>query len=195
MQLNGRDERQRPAVAYIVPWYPAISHTFVLREVQALRRMGRHVATISIHRPSVEDMPAEADRQAYATTYFLSPPRVRDHVAAHWQALRTRPGAYVSTLVAALRAGPIEPAVKARGLLYFCEAVVVWWHARRSGARHLHGVFAGPAADAGNVGSVHSRSGVCNVPPANSCSMRSGAPTSMSRPAPSTSTSAACARR
>jgi glycosyltransferase involved in cell wall biosynthesis len=148
MQLKGRDERQRPGVAYIVPWYPAISHTFVLREVQALRRLGRQVATMSIHRPHAEDMPAEADRQAYATTYFLSPPRVRDHVAAHWQALRTRPGAYVSTLAAALRAGPVEPAVKARGLLYFCEAVVAWWHARRSGARHLHGVFAGPAADA-----------------------------------------------
>lgn len=148
MQLNGRDGRLRPAVAYIVPWYPAISHTFVLREVQALRRLGRDVATMSIHRPRAEDMPAEADRRAYATTYFLSPPRIRDHVAAHWQALRARPGAYVLTLAAALRAGPIEPAVKARGLLYFCEAVVAWWHARRSGARHLHGVFAGPAADA-----------------------------------------------
>jgi glycosyltransferase involved in cell wall biosynthesis len=148
MQLSGRDERQRPAVVYIVPWYPAISHTFVLREVQALRRLGRQVATISIHRPRAEDMPAEADRQAYGTTYFLSPPRIRDHAAAHWQALRTRPGAYVSTLAAALRAGPMEPGVKARGLLYFCEAVVAWWHARRFGARHLHGVFAGPAADA-----------------------------------------------
>jgi glycosyltransferase involved in cell wall biosynthesis len=148
MQLDARGERERPGVAYIVPWYPAISHTFVLREIQALRRLGRHVATISIHRPRAEDMPAEADRQAYATTYFLSPPRVRDHVAAHWQALRTRPGAYVSTLAAALQAGPIEPAVKARGLVHFCEAVVAWWHARRSGARHLHGVFAGPAADA-----------------------------------------------
>ena len=148
MHVHGRDERQRPAIVYIVPWYPAISHTFVLREVQALRRLGRHVSTMSIHRPRVEDMPAEADRQAYATTYFLSPPRLRDHVAAHWQALRARPGAYVSTLAAALRTEPMEPAVKARGFLYFCEAVVAWWHARRSGARHLHGVFAGPAADA-----------------------------------------------
>lgn len=148
MQVHGRDERQRPAIAYIVPWYPAISHTFVLREIQALRRLGRQVETMSIHRPRAEDVPAEADRQAYATTYFLSPPRMRDHVTAHWQALSARPTAYVSTLAAALRAGPMEPAVKARGLLYFCEAVVAWWHARRSGARHLHGVFAGPAADA-----------------------------------------------
>src|SRR6185437_5323445 len=148
MQLNGRDERERRAIVYLVPWYPALSPTFVLREVEALRRLGRTVSTMSIHRPRADDVLAEADRRAYATTYFLSPPRLRDHVAAHWRALRTRPRAYAATLVAALRAGPMEPSVRARGLLYFCEAVVTWWHARRSGATHIHGVFSGPAADA-----------------------------------------------
>ena len=148
MQLNGRDERQRRPIVYLVPWYPAISPTFVLREVQALRRLGRQVSTMSIHRPRPRTCsprptvrrtppPTSCRRRASATT-----------CAAHWQAVRTRPSAYVSTLAAALRAGPMEPAVKARGLLYFCEAVVAWWHARRSGARHIHGVFAGPAADA-----------------------------------------------
>ncbi len=131
-----------------MPWYPAISLTFVLREVDALRRLGRRVVTASIHSARPEDLLTHADREAYATTYALSPPRIRDHLAAHWQALRLRPGAYFSTLAASLRSGPIEPAVKARGLLYFCEAVVTWWHSRRSGARHIHGVFAGPAADA-----------------------------------------------
>lgn len=148
MQLNGRDERERRSIVYLVPWYPALSPTFVLREVQALRRLGRQVSTMSIHRPPPEDVLADAEREAYATTYFLSPPRPRDHVRAHWRALRTRPRAYVATLAAALWAGPLEPAVKARGLLYFCEAVVTWWHAQRSGASHIRGVFAGPAADA-----------------------------------------------
>jgi glycosyltransferase involved in cell wall biosynthesis len=148
MQLNGRDERERSAVAYLIPWYPAISLTFVQREVGALRRLGRRVETISIHRPRRGDTPAQADRQAYATTYFLAPPRVRDHLAAHRQAVRLRPGAYLSTLGEALRSAPMDPESKARAFLYFCEAVVTWWHARRAGARHIHGVFAGPAADA-----------------------------------------------
>jgi glycosyltransferase involved in cell wall biosynthesis len=148
MRRNGHDERERRPVVYLVPWYPALSPTFVLREVRALRRLGRQVSTMSIHRPRPEDVLAEVDREAYATTYFVSPPRLRDHLSAHWQALRVRPRTYVATLAAALRAGPVEPSVKARGLLYFCEAVITWWHARRSGARHIHGVFAGPAADA-----------------------------------------------
>jgi colanic acid/amylovoran biosynthesis glycosyltransferase len=147
-ELHGRDDPDRPAIAYLVPWYPAISLTFVLREVEALRRLGRRVITISIHRARPEDLAADADRQAYSTTYVLSPPRIRDHLAAHRLAMRTRPGAYVSTLLAALRAGPTEPAAKARDMLHFCEAVVAWWHNNRSGVRHIHGVFAGPAADA-----------------------------------------------
>ena len=151
LELPDSDERARPAIVYLVPWYPAISHTFVLREVEALRRLGRRVVTISIHRPRSEDLLAVADRQANATTYTLSPPRVRDHLAAHWGALRSRPGSYLSTLAAAVRAGPSGLAIKARGVFYFCEAVVAWWHAARSGARHIHGVFAGPAADAARL--------------------------------------------
>lgn len=147
-ELHDRDDRGRTAVFYLVPWYPAISLAFILREVEALRQLGRRVVTASIHRAVPDDLRASADREAYATTYALSPPRVRDHLAAHWQALRSRPGRYFSTLWAALRSGPLEPAVKARGALYFCEAVVTWWHSRRSGAHHIHGVFAGPAADA-----------------------------------------------
>jgi glycosyltransferase involved in cell wall biosynthesis len=147
-ELHGRDEHERAGVVYLVPWYPAISGTFILREVEALRRLGRRVGTASIHRVRPEDLRTHGDREAYATTYALSPPRVRDHLAAHWEALRSRPSAYFSTLAVALRSGPIEPAVKTRGFLYFCEAVVTWWHSRRSGTRHIHGVFAGPAADA-----------------------------------------------
>jgi colanic acid/amylovoran biosynthesis glycosyltransferase len=148
MEVHSRDEHERAAVVYLVPSYPAVSHTFVLREVEAQRRLGRRVVTMSIHRPREEDLPAQADRDANATTYALSPPRIRDHLAAHWRALRTRPGAYLSTLVRAVRTGPLEPAAMVRSVLYFCEAVVVWWHARRSGARHIHGVFSGPGADA-----------------------------------------------
>src|SRR5579862_5162916 len=88
-ELQGRDELGRSAVVYLVPWYPAISVTFVLREVAALRQLGRRVVTASIHRAVPEDLRAGADREAYDTTYVLSPPRVRDHLAAHWQALRS----------------------------------------------------------------------------------------------------------
>jgi colanic acid/amylovoran biosynthesis glycosyltransferase len=151
IELHGRDDHGRASVLYLVPWYPAISHTFILREVQALRRLGRRVTTASIHRARPEDLQTHADREANATTYALSPPRLRDHLEAHWQALRLRRRSYVSTLASALHSGPTEPAVKARSVLYFCEGVVTWWHSRQSGTRHIHGVFAGPAADAARL--------------------------------------------
>lgn len=151
IELHGPADHERASVLYLVPWYPAISHTFILREVQALRRLGRRVTTASIHRARPEDLQTHADREAHATTYALSPPRLRDHLEAHWQALRFRRRSYASTLASALRSGPTEPAVKIRSVLYFCEAVVTWWHSRRSGTRHIHGVFAGPAADAARL--------------------------------------------
>ena len=118
MQLNGRDERDRCIGRLPRPVVSGdLADTFVLREVEALRRLGRRVETMSIHRPrprrtlpaagrpgGVRRPPTSCRRRGFATT-----------PAAHWQALRTRPGAYFSTLAAALRSGPLEPAVKARG--------------------------------------------------------------------------------
>lgn len=46
-----------PAMAYLVSRYPAISHTFILREVQGLRALGHTLFTASINPP---DRPVQA---------------------------------------------------------------------------------------------------------------------------------------
>ncbi|MBS1885228.1 MAG: colanic acid biosynthesis glycosyltransferase WcaL, partial [Actinobacteria bacterium] len=51
-------------IAYICSNYPAISHTFVLREVEALRARGVEVSTFSIHRSAADQLLSDADRQA-----------------------------------------------------------------------------------------------------------------------------------
>jgi hypothetical protein len=48
-------------IAYVVGIYPSVSHTFVLREVRALRRLGAEIEPISIHRPTPTDLLAAAD--------------------------------------------------------------------------------------------------------------------------------------
>ena len=47
-----------PALAYLVSRYPAISHTFILREIQHLRALGHTICTASVNEPdrSVETM-------------------------------------------------------------------------------------------------------------------------------------------
>ena len=42
-------------VAYLVSRYPAVSHTFILREVAALRCMGAHIDTFSVRRSRMDE--------------------------------------------------------------------------------------------------------------------------------------------
>jgi colanic acid/amylovoran biosynthesis glycosyltransferase len=147
----GRPARKRepaPRLAYVVGLYPAISHTFILREVEGLRRRGFTVTTLSIHTPGPAHMPAAADRSAFASTYYLSPPRIADHLRAHCHAITERPLAYLSSLASAVRSA--DPGVRSRlrQLAYFAEAVVVWWRCSQDGVSHVHGEFCGPASDA-----------------------------------------------
>ncbi len=136
-----------PRVAYIAGLHPALSQTFVLDEIDALRKLGVHVETISIRQAAGADALSKRSRVAADTTYAILPPRWGDVVGAHLRAFARRPFHYVATLVHALRLAP--PGV--RGLVwqffYFVEAIVAWRRCSLGGLRHLHAHMANVAAD------------------------------------------------
>jgi glycosyltransferase involved in cell wall biosynthesis len=134
-------------LAYLTSAYPAISHTFILREVEALRRRGLDITTFSIRRAPAEQILSEADRAAAATTVPILPPRWGLLLATHLGLLLRAPGAYFSTLRAALALAP--PGLRGRlwQLFYFVEAVVLWKECRRRGIKHIHVHLANAAAD------------------------------------------------
>ena len=139
-------------VAYIVGGYPAVSHTFVTREVLALRAAGARVEMISIHRAADAEVLSELDRAERESTYALLPARLGEVLGAHLRAMAS-PRAYFGTLAHALRAGP--PGLRARvwQLFYFGEAVMVWRQCRRWGIRHIHAHFLNQASDAAMIAS------------------------------------------
>ncbi len=145
-------------VAYLCSMYPAISHTFVLREVNALREMGFDITTFSIRRAGTEQLLASADRVAYESTFAILPPNWRVLVTAHLTLARQAPLAYLLTLVLALRLAP--PGLRHRlwGAFYFAEAVLLWSECRRQDIRHIHVHLANVAADvallAAHIGST-----------------------------------------
>lgn len=134
-------------LAYLTSAYPAISHTFILREVEALRRRGLEITTFSIRRAPAEQILSEADRAAAATTVPILPPRWGLLPATHLGLLLRAPRAYFSTLRAALALAP--PGLRGRlwQLFYFVEAVLLWKECRRRGIRHIHVHLANAAAD------------------------------------------------
>jgi colanic acid/amylovoran biosynthesis glycosyltransferase len=133
-------------IGYLATHYPAVSHTFVLREVEALRRLGVEVETFSIHRTPDSELLSEADRHAAATTFAVIGPRPSIFVA-HLAAFAARPARYLQSLALALRLA--SPGLRGRlwGLFYFAEAIAVWRKAQRMGVHHLHAQFADGATD------------------------------------------------
>ena len=133
-------------IAYFCSAYPAISHTFILREVEALRRLGIEIETFAIRPTPADQLLAETDRAAAVTTTTILPFRHRQ-LGAHLRLALRSPEAYFSTLRGALRLAP--PGVRGRlwQLFYFAEAVVLWNECRKQGIRHIHVHLANAAAD------------------------------------------------
>jgi colanic acid/amylovoran biosynthesis glycosyltransferase len=125
-------------VAYLTGRYPATSHSFIAREVAALRERGVEIHTFSIWTSDPRELPSEQDRLEAQRTTAILPLRLWPAARAHVRALRIAPGAYVRTAVRAIRLG--RPGVRGRvlGGLWFVEAIILWDALRREQIRHVH---------------------------------------------------------
>ena len=65
------DPEARPRIAYLTGQYPAVSHTFILREILALRAMGFPVETCSVRASGSELQRAPDERHAAATSFHI----------------------------------------------------------------------------------------------------------------------------
>src|SRR6185369_1377362 len=57
-------------IAYLINHYPAVSHSFIRREIMALERLGHEVLRISV-RGWNDVPPGEEDRMEHARTRFV----------------------------------------------------------------------------------------------------------------------------
>jgi colanic acid/amylovoran biosynthesis glycosyltransferase len=137
-------------VGYLLSRYPAISHTFFLKEVLGLRERGMAIEVTSINHPDRlrKDLPpveaAEADRTFYVKSTSLA--------AVTWQVFAiavTHPGVAWRGLRAALRLGELDLLRRAYALFYLAEALLVGDWMRRRSLTHLHVHFGGPVATVG----------------------------------------------
>lgn len=141
-------------IAYLVSQYPATSHTFIRREVEALRAAGARVETFSIRPPSEAERSAPVDREEFERTHYVLPPKPLALLRAHAAQLRKRPRRYLETLRAATRHR--VPGVKATlwSLFHFAEAVGLAEELEARGVDHLHNHFANSGANVGLLASA-----------------------------------------
>lgn len=132
-----------PRVAYLAGSYPTVSHTFILREVAALRAQGLEILTCSVRRPGPDQLRGPAERAEAARTFNLleAAKNPRRLIGAQIAALRN-PRLYARTLRKAwsMRGPGLRAA--AYQIFYFLEATVLARHLAGQGVTHLHSHFA-----------------------------------------------------
>ncbi len=141
-QHGAGNKRCIPRLAYLTSEYPAVSHTFIRREIQALRQFGIVVATFSIRRPPSGDPRSNEDESELGSTVYLLPPKPVAYLMAHVVAAATRPLAYGRALLKAITVRPPGLRSFVWHLFYFAEAVYLWRRLRRMEVSHLHVHFA-----------------------------------------------------
>lgn len=146
-------------VAYLTSQYPGPSHTFIRREVSALRALGMTIDTFSVRVAPAEELVSEDDRQEAATTVTLLGRPLTDYLAAHLRELVRSPLRYAGTFGLALRHR--APGLKS-GLLavaHFGEAMLLASELRRLGSDHLHNHFGNSGATVGLLACHQARVG------------------------------------
>ena len=156
---GGDGERDCLRIGFLLSRYPAVSHTFFLKEVLGLRERGIAIPVASINLPDrpLEALPSVEADEARATFYIKSGGKASGLIrmaAGVLAAVFAHPGAAWRGLRAALGLGGFglgwfDLRARVFALFYLAEAMLVgrWMRARR--LNHLHVHFGGAVATVG----------------------------------------------
>ncbi len=142
-------------IAYLISQYPAPSHTFIRREVDALRAVGIEVHTFSVRSPGAAER-ACVDRDELTRTYYLLEHK-REMAGANLRAAVRSPLRYLQTFRDALRHRADGARAALWSVFHFAESVLLAEELDRRGITHLHNHFANSSATVGYLASRHLR--------------------------------------
>ena len=143
-------EESPVVVGYLVSRYPSLSHTFIRRDVQALRARGMTVHVCSIRPDPNRDHLSGPDRDEIDLTTVLLPPGRREVVRALRLAAR-HPGVVFHAWWSATRSSPPGTRRRVWRTFYLAEALLVWEWCRERGVTHIHAHFANVASDVASL--------------------------------------------
>lgn len=137
-------------IGYLLSRYPAISHTFFLKEVLGLRERGMTVEVASINPPDrpLGDLPPVEAEEA-GRTFYVKPAGIAAVALRVLVIAATHPEVALRGIRAALSLGEWDLMRRAFSLFYLAEALLVGDWMRRRGLKHLHVHFGGAVATVG----------------------------------------------
>lgn len=126
-------------IAYISHYFPALTQTFVYREIQALEELGWRIQPFSIRRPT-KGISAEAEELAARTAYLI-PIRPLRFLARQVRLFLRRPLRYLRILAFVLTRPGESLQARLHGLTHFFGGIHLVPEVERAGARHFHAHF------------------------------------------------------
>lgn len=132
-------------IGYLTTCYFARSHTFIRREIAALRGLALPMSFFGVRAQEGDE--AELLRFSFPEevtyVYPLSPPAI---LLAHTQTLFTAPIRYLGTLFMAFSSAELRPLPYLKVLYHFVVAVPLAIRMRERGVDHIHAHFTNVAA-------------------------------------------------
>lgn len=134
----------RGPIAYLTGEYPRVSHTFIQREIEGLRRLGFTVHPCTIRSPGRDQLIGIEENSAFEETFCVlrfarNPVRL---LIAHLSCLVRFPKNYVSAFVLAFKTSTPGLVAKVYQMFYFAEAGILAQYMRINCVKHLHNHFA-----------------------------------------------------
>lgn len=140
----------KPRIAYLVSQYPAISHTFILREILFLKQQGFDIHTASINSP---DRPPERltqdEKREAECTHYIKASGVSGAMKALFLTLITSPVGLVRGLASVVKLARFDLKRLVLHLFYLVEAMMVGHWMKHHQLNHVHVHFATPASTVG----------------------------------------------
>jgi colanic acid/amylovoran biosynthesis glycosyltransferase len=126
-------------IAYLTTHYPGTTHTFITREILALRGLGHEVATFAIN--TENDVMSEVNQAEAATTRYLKGRPIRWMIRTLGACLLAHPVATFATLRVAWRRVGLDLDRRGRRMAQVGEALLLERMCRDEGVEHIHAHF------------------------------------------------------
>jgi colanic acid/amylovoran biosynthesis glycosyltransferase len=142
-------------LVYLLSRYPAVSHTFFLNEVRALKALGFQIDVASINeadRARASMSPEEAEESD--ATFYVKAAGIVAAIRVAFITLLMRPGVFFRGLLFSLRLGRAGVSTMFYSIFYFAEALMLGDWMRERNQRHFHIHFCGPVATVGMIASI-----------------------------------------
>ena len=136
----------RGNIAYFINGYPAISHVFIRREIQALERQGFDVLRIAL-RGWEGDLVDEVDKQERERTRYVLREGSLSLIGAVLRVVFVSPVAFASSLALAFKMGRKALRPLPYHLIYLVEACQVLCWLKKQAVTHVHAHFGTNSAE------------------------------------------------